>query len=183
MSRLVALPLLLTALLLGGCSALIGPRDVDVPQVRLQEGLERRFPFSQRYLGLFDVSAANPRLALLPEQNRISAAMDLSVTPVLAPGSSVRGRLTLSGVPRVDTVRGVLLLAEPRVDQLDIGGLDRGYGAQLAGIASFLGQALLGDVAVYTFAPGTLRYAGVSFTPVKIVTRSDSLVVTFAPVK
>lgn len=183
MSRLAAFALLTTSLLLGGCSALLGPRDVDVPQARLQEGLERRFPFSQRYLGFFDVSAVNPRLVLLPEQNRISAAMDLAVTPVLAPGGGVRGRLTLSGVPRVDVARGVLLLADPRVDQLDIAGLDRGYGSQLAGIASFLAQALLGDLPVYTFAPGTLRYAGVNFMPVKIVTRSDSLVVTFAPVK
>lgn len=180
MKRLLAL---LAVLLMTGCSALIGPRDVEVPRQQLQEGLERRFPFSQRYLGLFDLNAVNPRLALLPEQNRISAAMDLAVTPVLVPGGGVRGTLTLSGVPRVDTARGLLLLADPRVDQLDIAGLDRGYGAQLAGIASFLAQALLGDVPVYSFAPGTLRYAGISFAPVKIVTRSDSLVVTFAPVK
>ena len=180
MTRLLAL---LAVLFMTGCSALIGPRDVEVPLQQLQEGLARRFPFSQRYLGLFDVNAVNPRLALLPEQNRISAAMDLAVTPVLVPGGGVRGTLTLSGVPRVDAARGVLLLADPRVDQLDIAGLDRGYGAQLAGIASFLAQALLGDVAVYSFAPGTLRYAGISFAPVKIATRPDSLVVTFAPVK
>jgi hypothetical protein len=75
------------------------------------------------------------------------------------------------------------LLGDPRVDELDIDGLERGVGSQLAGIASFLAQALLGDLPVYTFAPGTLRYAGVSFSPVKIVTRSDRVVVTFAPVK
>lgn len=180
MKRLLAL---LAVLLMTGCSALIGPRDVEVPRRQLQEGLERRFPFSQRYLGLFDLNVVNPRLALLPEQNRISAAMDLAVTPVLVPGGGVRGTLILSGIPRVDAARGVLLLADPRVDQFDIAGLDRGYGVQLAGIASFLAQALLGDVPVYSFAPGTLRYAGISFAPVKIVTRSDSLVVTFAPVK
>ena len=179
--RRLALPL--AALLLGACAALIGPRDVDVPAARLQEGLERRFPFSQRYLGLFDVSAVNPRVALLPGQNRISAAMDLSVRPVIGLGSGVRGSLTVSGVPRVDAARGVLLLAEPRVDQLDIDGLERGLGAQLAGVASFLAQNLLGELPVHAFAPGTLRYAGVSFTPVKIVTLSDKVVVTFAPVK
>lgn len=180
MKRLLAS---LAMLLLSGCAALIGPRDVEVPQARLQEGLERRFPFSQRYLGLFDLSAVNPRLGLLPGQNRISAAMDLAVTPVLAPGSGLRGSLTISGVPRVDAARGVLLLDQPRVDQLDIAGLDRAAGAQLAGVASFLAQNLLGGLPVHTFAPGTLRYAGVSFAPLKIVTRSDRLVVTFAPVK
>lgn len=174
--------ILLAGLLLAACAALIGPRDVEVPQARLQEGLERRFPFSQRYLGLFDVSAVNPRVALLPEQNRIGVAMDLSVRPVIG-GSGVRASLTISGVPRIDATRGVLLLGETRVDDLHIDGLERGPGLQLAGIASFLAQTLLGELPVYTFAPGTLRYAGVSFTPVKIATRSDRVVVTFAPVK
>ena len=173
----------LAAVLLAACAALIGPRDVEVPQARLQDSLERRFPFSQRYLGLFDVSAVNPRVALLPEQNRISAAMDLSVRPVIGMGSGVSGSLTVSGVPRVDTARGLLVLGDPRVDDLNIDGLGRSVGSQLAGIASFLAQALLGDLPVYTFEPATLRYAGVSFTPVKIVTRSDRVVVTFAPVK
>ena len=173
----------LAAALLSGCAALIGPRDVEVPQARLQESLERRFPFSQRYLGLFDVSAVNPRVALVPEQNRISAAMALSVRPVIGMGSGMRGSLTVSGVPRVDAARGVLLLGEPRVDEVHIEGLERGVGAQLAGIASFLAQTLVGELPVHTFAPATLRYAGVSFTPVKIVTLSDRVVVTFAPVK
>ena len=173
----------LAAVLLAACAALIGPRDVEVPQARLQDSLERRFPFSQRYLGLFDVSAVNPRVALLPEQNRISAAMDLSVRPVIGMGGGMSGSLTVSGVPRVDTARGLLVLGDPRVDDLNIDGLGRGVGSQLAGIASFLAQALLSDLPVYTFEPGTLRYAGVSFTPVKIVTRSDGVVVTFAPVK
>jgi hypothetical protein len=88
----------------------------------------------------------------------------------------------VSGVPRVDAARGVLLLGEPRVDDLSIDGLERGFGSQLAGIASFLAQTLIGELPVYTFAPDALRYAGVSFTPVKIVTRSDRVVVTFAPV-
>lgn len=176
------LSIFLAALVLAACAALIGPRDIEVPQARLQESLARRFPFSQRYLGLFDVRAVNPRVALLPEQNRISAAMDLSVRPVIG-GGGVRGSLTVSGVPRVDAARGVLLLGEPRVDDLDIEGVGRGVGSQLAGIASFLAQTLLGELPVYTFAPETLRYAGVSFTPVKIVTRADRVVVTFAPVK
>lgn len=175
--------ILLAAMLLAACASLIGPRDIEVPRAQLQDSLERRFPFSQRYLGLFDVSAVNPQVALLPGQNRISAAMDLSVRPVIGMGSGMRGSLTVSGVPRVDAARGVLLLGDPRVDDLAIDGLERGVGSQLAGIASFLAQALLGDLPVHTFAPGTLRYAGVSFTPVKIVTLADRVVVTFAPVQ
>lgn len=176
------LTILMAALLLAACAALIGPRDVEVPQARLQESLARRFPFSQRYLGLLDVSAVNPRVTLLPAQNRIGVAMDLSVRPVIG-GSGVRGSLTVSGVPRVDAAGGVLLLGEPRVDALTIDGLEPGMGSQLAGVASFLAQTLIGELPVYRFAPEALRYAGVSFTPVKIVTRPDSVVVTFAPVK
>ena len=177
------LPVLPPVLLLAACAALIGPRDVEVPQARLQESLERRFPFSQRYLGLFDVSAVNPRVALLPAQNRIGAAMDISVRPIIGIGGGMRGSLTVSGVPRVDAARGVLLLGEPRVDDLQVDGLERGVGAQLAGLASFLAQALLGELPGHAFEPVALRYAGVDFTPFKIVTLSDRVVVTFAPVK
>jgi len=183
MKRLLMWMTLLATLLLAACASLIGPRDVEVPQARLQESLEHRFPFNQRYLGLFDVSAVNPRVALLPDQNRISAAMDLAVRPIIGSGTGMRGSLTVSGVPRVDAARGELLLGEPRVDELNIDGLERGLGSQLAGITSFLAQTLIGDLPVYRFAPETLRYAGVSFTPVKIATRSDRVVVTFAPVK
>src|SRR6476469_6115037 len=114
MKRLV---ILITVLLAAACASLLGPRDIDVPLARLQEGMERRFPYNQRYLGLFDVSATNPKLALQPDVNRIAATMDLSVTPVLAFGNAgVRGALTLSGVPRVDTARGMLVLGDPRVE-------------------------------------------------------------------
>lgn len=167
---------------LAGCAALIGPRDVDVPAARLQQGLERRFPFNQRYLGLFDVSAANPRLAMRPEQNRIAVGMDLAVAPVLALGRGIGGSLTLSGVPRVDMGRGVLLLGDLRVDELRLPGLDQAFGGQLANVASLLAAQLLGDLPVYRFSPGDLRYAGVQFAPQKIVTQPDKLVVTFAPV-
>jgi hypothetical protein len=180
MKRLLAA---LALLLAAACASLVGPREVDVPLSRLQEGMERRFPYTQRYLGLFDVSAVNPRLAMRPEENRIAATLDLSVRPVLVLGRGLGGTLTLSGVPRVDMARGVLLLAEPRVDALRLPGLDQAFGGQLANIASFLAAQLLGDLPVHAFAPGELRYAGVQFAPQKIVTQADRLVVTFAPVK
>jgi len=182
MKRLFSVLSLLGLLLLASCAGLIGPRDVEVPVSRLQQGLERRFPYNQRYLGLFDVTAVNPRLAMQPEQNRIATSLDLSVAPVLALGRGIRGSLTVSGVPRVDMSRGVLLLGDPRVDELRIPGLDQAFGGQLANIASFLAAQLLGDLPVYSFSSSDLRYAGVQFAPQKIVTQPDRLVVTFAPV-
>jgi hypothetical protein len=56
-------------------------------------------------------------------------------------------------------------------------------GPQVARVASFLAAQTISDIPVHSFRPGDFRYAGVSFVPVKIDTRSDRLVVTFDPVK
>lgn len=179
MKRLLAclLPCLLAA-----CSSLIGPREIDVPLSRLQEGAARRFPFDARYLGLIDVHADHPVLALRPESGRVELAFDATLTPALGAGAW-RGAVRLSGVPRIDSGARTLALAEPRVEDIRGDGLDSGMGTQVARAASFLAGQLVGDVPVYRFRDGDFRYAGVRFMPVKIDTRADKLVVTFEPVK
>lgn len=174
--------LLLLACLLAACSSLIGPREVDVPLSRLQEGVARRFPFDQRYLGLLNVHAANPSLALRPESGRIQLSLDVSVTPIIGNGGW-RGGVTLSGAPRVDGGARALTLSEPRVEDIRGDGMGDGLGPQVARVASYLAAQLVGDVPVYRFRDGDFRYAGISFMPARIDTRADKLVVTFDPVK
>jgi hypothetical protein len=185
MRRFPKLLALLPALWLAACASLIGPRQVDLPLSRLQQDLERRFPYDERFLGLFDVHAGNPRLVLRPESGRVAVALDVAVAPILG-GRGWQGGLTLSGVPRIDVQRSQLVLADPRVDELRGDGMGSGpggQGGQLARIATSLAALFVGEVPVHSFRPADFRYAGVSFTPVKIDTLADRLVVTFEPVK
>jgi hypothetical protein len=72
-------------------------------------------------------------------------------------------------------------MAEPRVDQFVIDGMDPALQRQLNRAANKLMDKVVADVPVYSFRMEDLRYAGVQFVPTGIRTRRDALVVTVEP--
>lgn len=173
------LSLLLCALVLAGCA---GPRQVELPLSKLQAGVERRFPLQNRMLELFEVRLTSPQVQLLPESNRVGLAMDASVAPPFI-NQSWRGRMAVSGRLYIDPARSAVLMAEPRVDNFNIEGVDAGRQRQLEKVANALMAQIVTDIPVYSFRPEELRYAGVQFTPTEIRTTASGLVVTVEPVK
>ncbi len=180
---------LFTALLLSSCAALIGPRDVEFPLTKLQQSVDKRLPFSQRYLGLFEITASKAQLSLPPEQNRLppeqnrlSMVTDVTLAMPLL-GKSWSGKMAISGVLTLDNPHSAVTLQEPKLDSLVLDGLDNTYAAQVTQIGNLLARQLLANVPLYTFKPEDLRYAGVAFMPTRIGTKPENLVVTFEPVK
>ncbi|AEK60675.1 DUF1439 domain-containing protein [Collimonas fungivorans] len=173
---------LLATLLLSSCAALIGPRDVEFPLTKLQQSVDKRLPFSQRYLGLFEITANKAQLSLPPEQNRLAMTTDVILTMPLL-GKSWSGKMAISGVLFLDNPHNAVTLQEPKLDSLVLDGLDNTYAAQVTQIGNLLTHQLLTNLPLYTFKPEDLRYAGVAFMPTKIGTRAENLVVTFEPVK
>lgn len=180
--RLTALLAIATTFLLTSCAGLFGPREVELPLYKLQEAMDRKFPFNNRYLELFDISVSHPRLALQPDTNRIVTNLDAVIAPSIL-NKAWTGSLALSGVLRFDTSRNAIILAEPRMDKFMLDGVDARYTNQFAKIGALLAEQILKDAPLYTFRPEDFRYAGANFIPTKITTRSDSLVVTFEPAK
>ena len=180
--RFLHLIWLAAALLLASCASLLGPREVEIPLARLQQSMSNRFPFHNRYLELLDVRVTNPRVTLQPETNRIVTSMDTSIAPPFT-DKSWSGSLSISGQLQVDPSRNALVLADPRVENLAIGGLDSPYARQIARIAGLLGEQLLKNQPLYTFQPSDFRYGGVNFFPTNITAKTTGLVVTFEPVK
>lgn len=174
--------LLFVAVLLASCATLLGPRDMEIPLARLQESIANRFPFNNRFLELLDVRVTNPKVSLLPDTNRIMTTMDASVAPPFM-SRSWNGNFAVSGQLRFDPARNALVLADPRVEQFAVNGLDPLYANQIAKVGSLLAEQLLKDAPLYTFQPGELRYSGTRFNPTRITTRRDSLVVTFEPAR
>ena len=170
------------ALLLAACASLLGPREVDIPLALLQQSIANRFPFNNRYLELLEVRVTNPRVTLQPDTNRIVTSMDTSIAPPFT-GKSWSGSLSISGQLQVDPSRNALVLADPRVENLAINGLDSPYAKQIARVAGLVGEQLLKDLPLYTFQPDDFRYGGSNFFPTKITTKASGLVVTFEPVK
>ncbi|WP_246860506.1 DUF1439 domain-containing protein [Noviherbaspirillum sp. UKPF54] len=169
-------------LCLASCASLLGQRDVEIPLAKLQEAMANRFPFNNRYLELLDVRVTNPRVSLQPGTNRILTSMDTSIAPPFS-NQSWTGSLAISGQLRVDPARNALVLAEPRVENFAVNGLDSPFANKIVRVGALVAEQLLKDMPLYTFQPDQFRYGGTSFFPTKITTRPNGLVVTFEPAR
>lgn len=181
-ARFSNIVLLLAIGLLSSCASLVGPRQVEIPLYKLQAGLDRRFPVDNRALELFDIRLSRPQVSLLADSDRVALTMDADVAPPFLT-QSWSGRLALSGRLYIDVARGAILMADPRVDQFVIDGMDEARQRQLGKVANFLMNKVVRDVPVYSFRMEDLRYAGVQFVPTRIHARPDALVVTLEPAR
>lgn len=181
-TTLLLLPVLLATLLLTSCAHLLGPRDVEVPLSTLQASLNNRFPLNNRYLELFDINISSPRLAFQPGTNRIVTTLDAAIAPMWIK-KSWKGNFALSGVLALDSARQAVILTDPRVENMNIDGVDPSYANQVAKIGGFLATQVFKDIPLYTFTSHDFRYGGTSFFPTKINTKTNGLVVTFEPVR
>ncbi len=176
--QLIKRSLMLLTLLLTGCASLLPMQEVEVPLSRLQREVDKRFPVSNRYLELFDVTLSRPVLSLESENDRLIAALDAAVLPPLA-AKPLEGRIQLSGRLQIDTRRRAIVLVEPRLDSL--GKLANVGKGQLGKLGVVLAEDLLNNTVLYTFAPDAFTVMGQRFTPTRITTRRNSLVVSFEP--
>lgn len=177
MFRLAAV--LVGASLLSSCASVLGPRQVEVPLHKLQAGLDKRFPINERLLELFDVQLTHPQLSLQPEQDRVALGVNASVAPPFA--RAWAGSIAFSGRLYVDPGRAAVMMAEPRVDRLQLG--NREAERQLTRVANTLIDTVARDMPVYTFDQNDLRYAGMQFVPTRIQTTRTGLLVTLEPAK
>jgi hypothetical protein len=168
-------------LMLASCASLIGPREVEIPLQKLQDGIERRFPLNNRVLELLDIRLSRPQLSL-PGADRVALAVEAYVAPPFT-GQAWTGSLALSGRLFLDAQRGAVLMDETRVDRFVIDGMDEARQRQLAKVAGVLVGKVVRDVPVYTFRLEDLRYAGVQFVPTRITTTPRALVVTLEPLR
>lgn len=168
--------------LLASCSTLIGPRQVDISLVKLQQNLDKRFPIQRRMLSVLDVQLTHPQLSVLPQQDRIAMSVDASVSPPFI-HKTWSGSLALSGRLLVDNVRNGVYLSDATVDQIRIDGVDASQQKQLAQVANMVTGELLRETPLYSFRPEDLRYAGVQFVPTRIATTATGIVITLEPAK
>jgi hypothetical protein len=176
---LFAAPLMI-ACLLAACAALIGPRQVELPQERMQQNLDRKFPIHHRVLSIFDVELSRPQLAILAGNDRVALTFDLNVTPLLA-RQSWRGSMAISGRLKVDSPHNAIYITDAHVDRFVMDNMDEGKQNQFASVANLLSDNIIKDVPVHTFRPEELRYAGVQFVLTGINTRPGALVANLQP--
>ncbi len=140
----------LVLLTLAGCGALpTGPRQIHISEAQLLERIASRFPVKQRYLGLFEVTLDQPRLRLLPEENRVGTEVSYLVGVPLPGSSDIKGKLELSYGLRFEPSDTTLRLTQARVERLDVNGLNAAQAAQVKKLGGLLAEDLMKEAVVH----------------------------------
>ncbi len=166
-------------IVLAGCATFAGPRDYDVPLAKLQRNIDQRFPIEHRALAVFDLRLVQPRLATLPN-DRIALTALLSLSSPLMQ-QEYTGTISLSGRLNIDPSRHAVMLADARLEDFTLDGMDERTQRQVSGAARVLANNLARDTPIYTWRPDELRYAGVQFVPTAIRTSSSGLSIHLEP--
>lgn len=170
-----------TALAVAGCATFAGPRDYDVPLAKLQRNIEQRFPLEHRALAVFSLRLQQPRLSTLPNDRIALSAMLTVSSPLMS--QQYTGNLTLSGRLNIDQNRNAVMLAETRVEDFTLDGLDERTQRQVSSAARLLADNVARDTPIYNWRPDELRYAGVQFVPTAIRTSSNGLSIHLEPLR
>ena len=169
------------AVLLAGCAALMGPRDIEVSQAQLQQAVERRFPIERRYLELLDVTVAAPRVLLRPEVNRLATEFEVLVSDRVFHGQH-RGTISLNYGLRFEPSDNSVRLTNVRIDRFDIDGAPALLRQQLDRLGVQLAEQTLNERPVYTLRPKDVEAVqGRGYRPGEIRVTSAGVVITLLP--
>jgi hypothetical protein len=102
--QLLVLTSLMLLTFLSGCASLLPPQEIEIPLSRLQQSIQKKFPYTERYFSLLDVTLSNPVLSTQPAADRMLIALDAQVLPPLVK-TPWQGELLVSGSLRIDPVR------------------------------------------------------------------------------
>jgi hypothetical protein len=150
----------LAAMLLTGCAALApGPRTVEISEAKLVELIGRQFPFSSRYLELFDVSLSAPQVRLMPAENRIGTAFSYSLGSLLLGARPFQGRLDLSYGLRFEPADNTVRLSQVRVESFEVPGVPAAYASRANRLGALLAESLLQDLVLHRLRPEDLQAA------------------------
>jgi hypothetical protein len=174
---LLALALFLTACA-GGLQQIL-PGSLTLTPNQLQNTLAKGFPFTKNYMGLVDVTFANPQLTMKPDAKRILSGLETSFKNPLT-GTPYTGKLSISSALGYDPVTRSVLLKEPQLENLDIPGLSPLLIGQLTKVANLVAQEKLKEYKIHSFQPGELNFFGVPLEPKGIEVTANGLLVNLA---
>lgn len=137
---------------LAGCAAWIGTHDVQISESQIALLLSRQFPMERTVLDVIDLTASNPQVRLLPQDNRVGTELDIAAQDRLF-GSHAEGHLGLDYALRFEPSDHTLRMTAVRVRQLTLTsgpnalhGVDQRLGGLVA-------EKLLEGMALYRMKP------------------------------
>lgn len=159
--------------LLASCAGGFGTPSIALSQRELQALIERQFPLDRRLLEVFDIQLSGPRLALLPERNRIALALSIGTRDRLR-DLRWAGRLDFDSELRWNAADRSLRLAQVRVNDFTIDGAERGQRSGAERLGGALIERVLDEMAIYTLPAEraeALRAQGLAPAAVAVTSR------------
>ena len=181
-AQALLLALFLLAALLGSRAATAQTKpSYTVSAVQLQEAVAQRFPLRYQVAGLLDLDVKSPLLRLLPEQNRLAAAVAVNAGgPAL--GRSHPGSFDIDFALRYEPSDQTLRAHQIQVRALRMDGLNPGTTELLQATLPGLVRDNLREVVVHRLRPQDLALPdGMGLQPDTITVTRDGLEIGFAP--
>lgn len=150
------------------------PDHYTFSQRQVQRAIERQFPYQRSVGPLLDLTLARPVVALRADANRVVVTVDAHLASPLL-GRPVDSVVSLSSELAYDAPSRSVVLRNPNVEQIEVGGDAAPYAQQIHAAASIAVAQLLADYPVYTFKPEQLQFAGQQYEPGTITILSDGI--------
>lgn len=169
------------ALLLGGCAGLGGPKVITLDEAELTRLVAKNFPLDRRALEILELHLEAPRIALLPQSNRLSTDLDVQARERLSE-RRYQGRLSVDYALRYDEAAQAVRLSDVRVQRLQFDGAGDRLQPLVDRLGSLLAEQVLRDAVIYRFKPEDLDKAGRrGYKPGAVTVTSRGVEITLAP--
>jgi hypothetical protein len=158
-----------------------GSKTFTVPPAQMQQAVGKRFPIKKRLADVIDITALAPRLALLPEANRLGTEIDLDLLDRLS-GRTYQGTLMLDYGLRFERADNSIRMTGVRVKGVRLVNIPEPYNNLITQTMPQLAEQLLADYAVHTLSEQDMMLvSGLGFEPGEIKVTSQGLRVTLDP--
>lgn len=139
----------------GGGAAWYTLRDgtvtITLTQAELEQQLGKRFPLRKTYLELLAVVYENPRVVLTDGSDVLGIGVDARVDVPLK--GDVKGGADIRTKLAYDPERSAFVLHDPKVERLELAGLDAKIADRVKDLANVLAVEQLPGIPVYTLKP------------------------------
>ena len=176
--------LIASALALGlpaGGFAAPGSKTVTIPQEQLQEKIGKRFPYQQKLADVLDLKIMSPRLALLPDTNRIGTELDLNLLERIG-GRSYTGTMALDYGLRFERSDNTVRMTGVRVNSVRLNDVPEPFNGAISRHMPRMAEQLLSNYALHTFSEQDMSLvSGLGFEPGEIKVTPKGLRITLDP--
>lgn len=164
-----------------GC-ATMSDRTVSITEAQVQQKINERLTIPISLLKIFDVNLSNSLVKFDSKTGSMKTTLDTNLSSQLS-NKVITGKLGVSGKLRFDPVTNSIVLDEPKVESLNLDGLDSKHGDIFNLIAQTLGGEMLNGLTLYTIKPEDLKIGSTQYKPKEMLITDKGLQMTFSPVR